>query len=63
MRLATAGQWHWWRLRIATIGCQNLHWGGGRRRPTQLAALESSGVAQIRKYRYSSEQNSHAQNK
>jgi len=63
MRLATAGQWHWWRLRIATIGCQNLHWGSGRRRPIYLAALETSGVAQIRKYRYSSEQNNHAENK
>jgi hypothetical protein len=57
------GQWHRWRLWIATIGRQNLDWGGERRRPIQLAARKSSGVAQIRKYRYNSEQNNHTENK
>src|SRR6266852_2554995 len=54
---AKPGQWSWRWLRIAAVGSQCIDRGGGRRRPTQPAALERYRIPQIRKSRYSSEQN------
>jgi len=60
-RYAKPGQGSRRRLWIATIGSQNLNWGCSWGTPDQLAALQSSGMTQIRENRHYSEQKDHAE--